>query len=105
MIPRNDRPDFVARSVRPRCILNPASGRNDELIRGQLVRWDQGSLVQQLETRCARVRYYTCSSLGRMPDATARAFAGRGVLEPLLWILGVADGRFFQAARPASTNP
>jgi len=87
------------RAVRTRAAANPTTDPDtlrDELIQSQLVRWDQGDLVQQLEARCTRVRYYTCSSLGRMPDTTARAFAGRGVLEPLLWILGAADGRFFQ---------
>ena len=66
----------------------------DELIRNQLIRWDQGDLVQQLEARCARVRYFTCSSLGRMPDGTTRAFEGRRVLEPLLWILACSDSAF-----------
>ncbi|HET7232061.1 MAG TPA: hypothetical protein VFJ16_18790 [Longimicrobium sp.] len=64
----------------------------DALIREQLKAWGEGPFVQQLETRCARVRYFTCSSLGRMPDASDRAFEGRGVLEPLLWIIGEADG-------------
>lgn len=73
----------------------------DELIRTQLIRWGQGDLVQQIETRCVRVRYFTCSSLGRMPDGTSRAFEGRGVLEPLLWILGSADGGFFGNTRSA----
>jgi hypothetical protein len=67
----------------------------NELIRNQLIRWDQGDLVQQLEARCTRVRYFTCSCLGRMPDGTARAFEGRGTLAPLLWILMTADAAFF----------
>ena len=32
---------------------SPATLR-DELIRNQLIRWDQGDLVQQLEARCAQ---------------------------------------------------
>jgi hypothetical protein len=64
----------------------------DALIRDQLRAWGEGPFVQQLETRCARVRYFTCSTLGRMPDATDRAFHGRGVLEPLMWIIGETDG-------------
>lgn len=71
----------------------------DALLREQLIRWDLGDLVQQLETRCTKVRYFTCSSLGRMPDGTGRAFEGRGVLEPLLWILGSADAGFFSEQR------
>jgi hypothetical protein len=88
------------RAVQARAAANPTADHKalrEELIRNQLVRWDQGDLVQQLETRCARVRYFTCSSLGRMPDGTARAFAGRGVLAPLLWILEATDEKFFQS--------
>jgi len=66
----------------------------DELLRDQLCRWGQGDVVQQLETRCARVHYFTCSALGHMPDGSGRAFEARGVLEPLLWILGEADSIF-----------
>jgi hypothetical protein len=91
------------RAVRARAAANPTTDPDtlrNELIRGQLVRWDQGSLVQQLETRCVRVRYYTCSSLGRMPDSTARPFEGRGMLAPLMWILGTADAGFFQSIHP-----
>jgi hypothetical protein len=69
-------------------------GIRDDLIREQLRRWGQGDVVQQLETRCARVRYLTCSALGRMPDGSAQPFAARGVLEPVLWILGEADSVF-----------
>jgi hypothetical protein len=67
-------------------------GVRDALIRDQLRAWGEGPFVQQLETRCSRVRYFTCSSLGRMPDATGRAFEGRGVLDPLMWIIGETDG-------------
>ncbi|HYX25532.1 MAG TPA: hypothetical protein VFC23_15380 [Thermoanaerobaculia bacterium] len=73
-----------------------------QIIREQLLRWDQAHLVQQLEARCTRVRYFTCSSLGRMPDGTTRPFEARGVLEPLLWILGLADSAFAAQARKAA---
>jgi hypothetical protein len=85
------------RAVQARVAANPTADHNalrEELIRNQLVRWNQGDLVQQLEARCARVRYFTCSSLGRMPDSTGRAFEGRGVLAPLLWILSLNDSAF-----------
>ena len=73
--------------------LDPDIARN-RVLREQLVRWGQGDVVQQLEARCSELRYFTCSSLGRMPDSTTGAFEGRGVLEPLLWILGSADAVF-----------
>jgi hypothetical protein len=78
--------------------LDPETARN-QLLREQLIRWDLGGLVQQLETRCARIRYFTCSSLGHMPDASGRAFEARGVLEPVMWILSAADAAF-AANRP-----
>lgn len=70
----------------------PRHAVRDALIRDQLRAWGEGPFVQQLETRCAKVRYFTCSSLGRMPDSTDRAFEGRGVLDPVMWIIGEADG-------------
>jgi len=68
----------------------------DSVIRDQLVRWDQADLVQQLETRFTRVAYFSCTALGRMPDATGRPFEPQGIMEPLLWILGDADRVFRQ---------
>jgi hypothetical protein len=59
-----------------------------------------GDWVHQLEARCARLRWFRCSSLGRMPDGSSRPFAGRGVLEPLIWILGEGDAFF----RPRATS-
>lgn len=73
--------------------LDPETARN-QLLREQLIRWDLGGLVQQIETRFSRVRYFTCSSLGHMPDASGRAFEARGVLEPVMWILSAADSAF-----------
>ncbi|HSK80660.1 MAG TPA: hypothetical protein VLQ45_29670 [Thermoanaerobaculia bacterium] len=81
--------------------VDPQSVR-DEILRGQLRRWGQGDVVQQLETRCARVRYFTCSALGHMPDESARAFEARGVLEPLLWILCETDPVFATERKKAA---
>jgi hypothetical protein len=72
---------------------DPVSTR-DQLIREQLVAWEMGDFVQQLESRFSRVRYFTCSSLGRMPDETGRSFQPRQVLDPLMWILGSTDRVF-----------
>jgi len=70
----------------------------DQLVREQLIRWNEGGLVQQLEVRCPRLRFFTCSSLGHMPDESGRAFRARRVLEPVLWILAAADSAFAGAA-------
>ena len=84
------------RAVDARMASSPAGaareGVRDALVREQLRAWGEGPFVQQLETRCSKVRYFTCSSLGRMPDSTDRAFEGRGVLDPVMWIIGEADG-------------
>ncbi len=70
----------------------------DELLRRQLIRWEQGDMVQQLESRCRTVRFFTCSSLGRSPDGSGKGFQARRVLEPLLWILGHTDSLFGSTA-------
>jgi hypothetical protein len=66
----------------------------DQLVRQQLIAWDQGDFVQQLENRFTRVRYFTCSSLGRMPDKSGRSFSPLRVLEPLMWILESGSSAF-----------
>jgi hypothetical protein len=71
----------------------------DQVIREQLRAWDQGDLVQQMETRCAQLRYFACSSLGYTPDGSGRGFEPRGVLEPLLWVLGSVSGPVAALAR------
>jgi hypothetical protein len=95
------------RAVDARMATLPGASREavrDTVVREQLRAWGEGPFVQQLETRCARVRYFTCSSLGRMPDSTDRAFEGRGVLDPLLWIIGEADGALVGRRRLAGVG-
>jgi hypothetical protein len=76
-----------------------AEAIRNQNVREQLVRWGLSDLVHQLETRCTLVRYFACTSLGRMPDGTARPLEGRGVLEPLLWILESSDAMFREGRR------
>lgn len=71
----------------------------DRVIREQLCAWNQGDLVQQMETRCSQLRYFACSSLGYTPDGSGRGFEPRGVLEPLLWVLGSVPGSVAALAR------
>lgn len=73
----------------------------DEVLREQLRRWDAG-VVHELETRCARLRFFACSALGRMPDDSAAPFEARGVLEPMLWILSQADPLFASERKKAA---
>lgn len=63
-------------------------------VRRWLVLHGLGDVVQLLEERCQTVRYFACSALGRMPDVTGEPFQPRGVLEPLIWLLGEADPFF-----------
>ncbi len=68
----------------------------NDLLRGQLIAWDQGDFVQQLESRFERVRYFSCSSLGRIPDSSRRRFEPRRVLEPLMWVLESTNAAFVE---------
>ncbi len=68
----------------------------DQLLRGQLIAWDQGDFVQQVESRFERVRYFSCSSLGRIPDLSHSRFEPRRVLEPLTWILESTNATFVE---------
>jgi hypothetical protein len=90
-------------AVQARLRSDPGGGdaetARNQIVREQLVRWGRGDLVHQLETRCSEVGYFTCTALGRMPDGTARPFAGRGVLAPFLWILGGVDPAFATTGR------
>lgn len=48
-----------------------------------------GNFVRNLYTSFEKVTFYSCSSLGRLPNnANQSAFAPIGVLEPLTWLLG-----------------
>ncbi len=86
----------VAERRRTSPTLLGAGEARDELLRGQLIAWDQGDFVQQLESRFERVRYFSCSSLGRIPDHSHRRFEPRRVLEPLMWILESTNSAFVE---------
>jgi len=46
--------------------------------------------VQAVDLKFANVRYFACSSLGRTPDpGNTSPFEATGVVEPLLWLLGL----------------
>ena len=70
------------------------------LVRRSLLSWDQADFVQQVEARFRTVRYFACSSLGRMPDDTDRSFQARGVIGPLVWLLDTAEPGFL--GKPAA---
>lgn len=59
----------------------------NDLIRQQLIDWDEGGLIQQIETRFKSVRYFSGSALGRIPDSTSKDFVPQHVFEPMSWLL------------------
>jgi hypothetical protein len=64
----------------------------DTLLKSTLAKWGEQGFVQRIDARFQTVRYFTCSALGRMPDASGKVFTGRGVLPPLLWLFEQAGG-------------
>lgn len=86
--------EAVLQRLRENPALQDLAAARDLVIREQLLLWDQGAFLQQLEARFRKVRYFACSSLGRMPDTSGQAFEGRGILDPLMWILGTSDPIF-----------
>jgi hypothetical protein len=80
----------------------------DQLVRNFLITYDLQNFVRDLGLQFAKVRFFSCSALGRLPDPTdTRTFEPVRVLEPLSWVLdelGVIDpARDFQVA-PAMTT-
>jgi hypothetical protein len=61
--------------------------RKSNLIRKQLLDWDEAGLIQQIETRFKSVQYFSCSALGRIPDSTNKDFVPHHVFEPMSWLL------------------
>lgn len=47
----------------------------------------ESNLVRSIENDFKKVRYFHCSSLGRLPDSSSAPFNPQGVLDPLGWIL------------------
>jgi hypothetical protein len=48
-----------------------------------------GNFVRDLQAQFEKVRYYSCSALGRLPDPVNRTpYEPIGVLDPFLWLLG-----------------
>ena len=63
---------------------------SDFLVEQFLVQHELGNLVRSLRNQFEQVRFFSSSALGRMPDKSSSvAFAPRGVLPPILWMLGV----------------
>lgn len=64
-------------------------GVEHQLCRTALVEWGASKEISALENDFARIRYFSCSSLGRAPDGSGQPFVAERVLPPLLWLLGL----------------
>jgi hypothetical protein len=63
----------------------------DRLCREALEDWGHGNFVRIIGRKFKNHRFFVCSALGRAPDASRTPFQPFGVLEPLSWILSLAD--------------
>jgi hypothetical protein len=63
-------------------------GRSEhDVCRQAMVDWGAENEVVALESDFPRIRYYSCSSLGRPPDESGQPFVADRVLPPLFWLL------------------
>jgi hypothetical protein len=64
------------------------NGGDGPLCRKALLSWGAANEVMWLEHEFRRIRYFSCSSLGRAPSETdSRPFVPQRVLPPLLWVM------------------
>jgi hypothetical protein len=72
-----------------------ASGNitNHDLCRKALLDWGAGSEVAVLENEFAIIRYFSCSTLGRIPDDSRKPFVADRVLDPLEWLMNLDRAR------------
>lgn len=71
----------------------------NNLIKKQLFDWGEVALLQQLDMRFKNVRYFSCSALGRIPDASGKDFFSHHVIEPILWICSSVNAKDFPAPK------
>lgn len=76
-------------------------------VRDWLARHGQGNLIRTIEQDFARVRYFACSALGRLPDSAPGPFVPVGALLPLAWLLRENGVRLepTRLALPAAVAP
>jgi len=82
-----------AEAIRQASAASPSAAGDDtehRLCREALMEWGAENEVVALESDFSRIRYFSCSSLGRPPDESGRPFVADRVLPPLFWLL---DGK------------
>lgn len=71
----------------------------NEVLRKQLLEWGEEAFVHQLDTRFTNVRYFSCSALGRIPDASERDLVPYDVFAPILWLCRSVSSKDFSCKK------
>jgi hypothetical protein len=69
------------------------------LVKEFLEEYGMGNLLRNIEGYFSNVRFYACSSLGRLPDNSREPYIPMGVADPLLWVLGKVGAINLQSDR------
>jgi hypothetical protein len=64
-----------------------------DLCRKAMLDWGAKSEVSALEHEFALTRYFSCSTLGRIPDDSRTPFVPERVLQPLEWLMSLDTAR------------
>jgi hypothetical protein len=76
------------------------------LVRDFLCRYGLDHFVRDAEMQFSRVRYFSCSALGRMPDPlNGSPFTPINVANPLIWLLASAKAIVPPMAQKVVTTP
>ncbi|MCD4786511.1 MAG: hypothetical protein K8T10_22010 [Candidatus Eremiobacteraeota bacterium] len=69
---------------------SPGGKELSENCRSALNNLGEGNSIRSLEQNFSKIRYFACTSLGRIPDLRkTEPFKAAGVVEPLLWLMGL----------------
>lgn len=63
----------------------------ERLCKETFISWGLGNFIRKLEQKFTKIRFFTCSALGRIPDGNNTKFQPYRTGKPLLWLLGQAD--------------
>ena len=69
----------------------------DKLVREKLLQWGEKALLQQIDTRFSRVRFFTCHSLHERhtQKGVEMTFSPNDVFEPIHWLLQEVNKTYF----------
>lgn len=87
----------IARNIDVTAVNDAESSQEDSesaAVRQWLINNGESNLVRCIENDFRKVRFFHCSSLGRLPDNSSSPFDPQGVLDPLGWVLKPYNVRF-----------